>query len=1237
MLAGDAAWAVASVGALASPATTSGPTSSVVGTALTGNELTSPRTSVDRIVFIDSAVADSDLLGASIDDAEIVLIGESQDPIAQISQTLAHRRDVGSLHIVSHGEAGKIQLGGKVIDATTIAHQSQHIAKWSRALRPDADILVYGCDVAADSQGQRFVAALAKITGADVAASTNRTGAIGGADWDLEHTIGVIEAGVAFEGYVLANYRHTLPITIRAAGLTGEEQMALQIDGQTVQTWSNIGGDYYAGQFETFTYTGGDTVTGDRVRVVFTNDLYDPPNIDRNLRVDNITVNGVTIETEHPSVFSTGTWKSSDGITAGFRESEFMHAGGYFEYFDPGGNTGNGSVINIRAAGVTNEETMELRIDGRTVSTWLNVGGNAYGGQFVDLTFTASETVTADQIQIAFTNDLYVDGVIDRNLRVDWIEIDGQRLQTEDPSVYSTGTWLPGDGIQPGFRTSEYLHTNGYFQYAGGGGNPGGESSFQLASSQITVSESDGSATLTIVRTGDLSASASVDYQTFDQDAISGDDYTTTENTITFSPNQSSRDILIPIIDNGDPETTETFSFTIDNPNGADLGIPRTATITILDDDLPLPNYADFQNASGIVTNGGASLVSGKLQITSDSTFQTGSAFYDTPILANADTSFQTAFSFEMTGGSGAGGADGILFVLQNSAAGASALGRGGSGVGYDDIGNSIAVELDTWRNGWDLYNDEVGVLAGGEITNHLAQVQAPFNLNFGGVYYAWVDYNGISDSLSVYVSETSTKPTAATLKTTVSLDAYVGSQFYAGFTSSNYDRPNAHRILSWTMNLETPPADPPVNPSGDVSELVVASGFVQPIAIDWSPDGRNMYVAEKGGVVKVLRDGQSVGSPVIDISAIVNDYSDRGLLDIAVHPDLANNPYLYLLYTYDPPEVNNHTGNANARPDGSGNRAGRLMRITLNSSTNYTTMVGGSETILLGNNSTWDNFNGFVNSVFNVSEPPAGQNPDGSYLQDFINSDSTTHTVGSLAFESNNSLFVSIGDGASYNNVDPRAVRVQDIDSLSGKILRINPITGDGLADNPFYNGNPDANRSKVYQLGLRNPFRISVDDATGQLYVGDVGWTRWEEINTGGAGTNFGWPYYEGGQGVNYQTGGGYANLSEAQAFYASGAVATPGAIALNHATDGINAIVMGDVLRNGDLGQQYEGDIFFNDLGQGIVRSASIDANGVLTNMQVFTTGAQYFVTIRQGPDGSLYFVDLVDGYVGKWQLV
>ncbi len=85
------------------------------------------------------------------------------------------------------------------------------------------------------------------------------------------------------------------------------------------------------------------------------------------------------------------------------------------------------------------------------------------------------------------------------------------------------------------------------------------------------------------------------------------------------------------------------------------------------------------------------------------------------------------------------------------------------------------------------------------------------------------------------------------------------------------------------------------------------------------------------------------------------------------------------------------------------------------------------------------------------------------------------------MVFAPDGSLLVSIGDGASYNTMDRRAVRVQSLDSLSGKVLRIDPLTGHGLPENPFYDGRPTSNRSKVYQYGLRNPFRFTVNSDTG------------------------------------------------------------------------------------------------------------------------------------------------------------
>ena len=408
-----------------------------------------------------------------------------------------------------------------------------------------------------------------------------------------------------------------------------------------------------------------------------------------------------------------------------------------------------------------------------------------------------------------------------------------------------------------------------------------------------------------------------------------------------------------------------------------------------------------------------------------------------------------------------------------------------------------------------------------------------------------------------------------------------------------------------------------------------VVTGLDLPTAIDWTPDGSTIFIAEKGGVIKAFTNGQLLETPVIDLSAQVNEHRDRGLSDLAVHPDFFNgSPYLYAAYTYDPPEVFENTGLAG--PDGEGNRAARLSRITID--LNSLTAVPGSEEVIVGRNSTWDNFNGFVNSTFDLDEPPALGIVN--KIPDFLADDSVAHSTGAVEFGPDGALYLSNGDGASFNQVDPRGVRVQDIDTLSGKILRIDPITGAGLPDNPFYDGDPNSNRSKVYQYGFRSPFRFNVDPITGVVYVGDVGWNTWEEVNVGQPGANFGWPYYEGGDGTNLRTQE-YESLPEAQAFYASGGEATAPILALNHGTDNVNSIIMGDIYRGNAYPPEYQGDLFFSDLAQGIVRNISFDEGGNITDVNEFVDDTDSVVQIVQGPDDNLYFVELYNGVVGRWE--
>ncbi|TWT87772.1 Quinoprotein glucose dehydrogenase B precursor [Neorhodopirellula pilleata] len=1315
-------------------------------------------TGTAEIAFVDAEVQESvDIVSLARRGVEIVLLDDSSSAIEQMNDAISRRNDLSAVHIFSHGQSGRIEIGGQMIDQTNADEWSG----WSSHLHPDADILIYGCDVADGLQGKALLRQIARVTGADVAGSINATGSIRqGGDWELEFKTGSVESQLIASLDQLNQIEMVLPITIRAAGTTGLEQMQLEVDGVIVQTWNNIGGNANQRQFQTYTYNGAPDATLGDVRVRFINDFADRANgIDRNLRIDSITVNGSTRQSEDPTTFGTGTWLNTDGIAPGFRESEWIHTNGYFQYadlnnagsrfeiyaagyegseqmelwidgvqasvwndiggnaitrdfvrynftadrqvdigdveirftndlvlnsgqtdrnlrvdrivvdgvtyeteaptvysngtwinggitpgfvqsewlhingaFQYGAQSNNGSQIEIYAAGYEGSERMELWIGGTQAQVWNNIGGNTITRNFIRYDFSADREVDISDVEVRFTNDLYINnGETDRNLRVDRIVVDGVSYETESPTVFSNGTWLNG-GITPGFVQSEWLHINGSFQYGAEVGTPG---TIALQTSNLIVDEGSGEVRVNVVRTGGKAGVVTVDYDTFAGTATDGADYRRQSGTLTFNAGETVKSIVVPILNDSLLETNETFNVTIDNVRGnANLSVPRTATVSITDDDVNLPSYANFQSVVGLDLNGNARRNGNALELTGATSGQSGSAFFTTPISLTNDGSFRTAFSFEATGGGGTNGADGLTFVIQNDPLNTSALGGTGDALGYQGITRSVAVEFDTYRNGADVNDNHVSILAGS--TNFSLKSAIPgLDLNSGSRVYAWVDYNGSSDVLAVYVSQSNTRPATALLKTTVDLTSIVGDQGYVGFTAATGGRTNSHRILNWSLNQDIPPRDPPTTGGDEVRAVTVASGLNQPTAIEWLPDG-TMLIAEQSGRVRASFNGTVLSTPFIDISNIVNGTRDRGLLDIAVHPDFANNPYVYLLFTYDPPEVNNQAAGTLAGADGRGNRAGRLIRVTADSTNNYRTAISGSEVVLLGNNSTWQNFNGFANSTTDFSEPPAGELPDGTYIEDFINSDSESHTVGALAFGIDGELFVSIGDGASYNRVDVRADRVQDIDSLSGKVLRIDPLTGRGLSDNPFFNGDPDANRSKVYQLGLRNPFRMSVDPVTGQLFVGDVGWTRWEEINAAGPGANFGWPFYEGGSGTSI-VNQGYAATPEGQAFFANSVQVTSSQYALSHQADGINAIVMGDVYRGSVYGSEYFGDVFFNDLGQGIVRHADVGPNGEISNVKIFTTGSSVIVAISQGPDGSLYFVDLNDNTVGRWDLV
>lgn len=434
-------------------------------------------------------------------------------------------------------------------------------------------------------------------------------------------------------------------------------------------------------------------------------------------------------------------------------------------------------------------------------------------------------------------------------------------------------------------------------------------------------------------------------------------------------------------------------------------------------------------------------------------------------------------------------------------------------------------------------------------------------------------------------------------------------------------------RITVRPVKLSSVQVAPQALPDGFVRETVV-DGLDAGIAFDFAPDGR-IFIAEKKGVVKVFQDGQLLATPFIDIQSQVNNISDRGLLGVAVHPDFPNRPYVYLLFTYDPPEVRGRSGLAG--PDGGGARVARLIRVTADAARGYNVAVPGSDVVLLGKNSTFANIGD--PAMRNSPTPSCG--PLEAYVMDCLPADELSHTIGTVKFGTDGALYVGNGDGASFNAVQEYAIRSVDIYSLAGKVLRIDPMTGRGLPDNPFYlSGDPDNNRSKVYNYGMRNPFRFAIHPVSGEPYIGDVGWNTWEEVNFG-YGRNFGWPCYEGGQGTSIRQGG-YASLDRCRAFYENGNIKEPAIYAYEHGGGG-SSVQVGDFYTGTRYPAEYRGALFLSDINQGWIRYLKLTPSGGLASAHDFATNTQGITQMSAGPLGDLYLMDIYSGVLSRLRYV
>ena len=190
--------------------------------------------SLTAVVFVDSRVADWQALTASLPDTVgVVVVSPDRDGMALVSQVLSEQHDLQSVNFLTYGQSGEVTLGSSTLNAATLMASSQQVTGWGDSLASGGQILFWGCDVGQGADGKALVDDLHTLTGADIGASTDRTGmAQLGGDWTLEQTVGMAASAVdnPFSATAMAGYDHVLDATPTAdvsfAGSAGQTDSA---------------------------------------------------------------------------------------------------------------------------------------------------------------------------------------------------------------------------------------------------------------------------------------------------------------------------------------------------------------------------------------------------------------------------------------------------------------------------------------------------------------------------------------------------------------------------------------------------------------------------------------------------------------------------------------------------------------------------------------------------------------------------------------------------------------------------------------------------------------------------------------------------------------------------------------------------------------------------------------------------------------------------------------------------
>ncbi len=341
-----------------------------------------------------------------------------------------------------------------------------------------------------------------------------------------------------------------------------------------------------------------------------------------------------------------------------------------------------------------------------------------------------------------------------------------------------------------------------------------------------------------------------------------------------------------------------------------------------------------------------------------------------------------------------------------------------------------------------------------------------------------------------------------------------------------------------------------------------IADGLTNGVGLANAGDGSNrLFAVQKTGEIIIWDGSTFLATPFLDLSSIVSNGNEQGLLGLAFHPNYASNGYFYV---------------------------------------NYTDLVGTTVVaryqVLAGDVNVADPSSAL--QILSIAQP----SPD--------------HNGGDIHFADDGFLYIATGEGGG-GGVSP----AQDTANLLGKILRIDVNNDDFPLDvtknyaipsnNPFAGAIPGAD--EVWLMGLRNPWRFSFDRQNGDIFIGDVGEGAWEEVNylsSAVGGENFGWPCYEGVNEFDLTGCGTIANY-----IFPSLSIAYP---------NNTCAVIIGGFNFRDPNYPRLNGWYFFNDWCTGILWAADTNPGSTWNAFNVGSMGTFFITGFAEGENGELYVV-------------